>query len=322
MLPATEEIEGGDLDLPQLRTGLEPAPGTRPEYPPLADHYRIDINSGRPPAIDGATWRLKVRGLVAAEKEFTLDDLKNNFTAYDEFITIGCISNRVGGSLIGTTRWTGLRFQDFLAEVGVLPEAAFVHIYGADGFDEVVSLADIRADERILLAYEWDGVPLPQKHGFPLRVYLPDLYGMKQPKWITEMEFIPEWREGYWVRRNWSAIARVNATSVVDTVAVEAVYEQDGQRILPVGGIAWAGARGISSVEVRVDDGEWQAAQLRTPLSPLTWVIWRFDWPAQDGRHTFTVRCIEGDGTTRQIETPRGPRPDGATGLHRKTDTL
>ena len=120
---------------------------------------------------------------------------------------------------------------------------------------------------------------------------------------------------GYWVERGWDERAEVRTVSVVDTVAVDATYENDGQRFVPVGGIAFGGAKQISKVEVRVDDGPWEEAQLRTPLSDTTWVIWRYDWPVESGHHVFRVRAAEGDGTP-QIEEFRENRPSGATGIH------
>jgi hypothetical protein len=138
---------------------------------------------------------------------------------------------------------------------------------------------------------------------------------MKQPKWITGIEVTDEYQDGYWVERGWDKVARVNTTSVIDTVATNSIIEQDGQQFIPIGGIAYSGARGISKVEVRVDDGEWREAQLRQPLSDTSWVLWRFDWPFQEGKHTFSVRCFEGDGT-QQIMEKTGIRPDGVTGIH------
>jgi len=152
-------------------------------------------------------------------------------------------------------------------------------------------------------------------HGFPLRVWIPDRYGMKQPKWITGLEVVDEYQEGYWVERGWDEVAQVKTTSVIDTVAVEALVEQGDQTLVPIGGIAFSGARGISKVEVRVDGGSWQAAQLRAPLSETTWMIWRYDWPFEEGEHTFEVRCSEGDGTP-QIEEMQRSRPNGASGIH------
>jgi hypothetical protein len=138
---------------------------------------------------------------------------------------------------------------------------------------------------------------------------------MKQPKWITAIEVIDQFEEGYWVRRGWDKDAIVRATSVVDTVAVEDIIEDGDEMLVPIGGIAYAGVRGISKVEVRVDDGDWAEADLRAPLSSTTWTIWRYDWPFEAGNHTFYVRCYEGDSTP-QIEEVADPRPSGATGIH------
>jgi DMSO/TMAO reductase YedYZ molybdopterin-dependent catalytic subunit len=190
-----------------------------------------------------------------------------------------------------------------------------IKISSADGFFEIVEIQEILDDPRVMLAYEWDGVPLTTSHGFPLRIYLPDRYGMKQPKWITDFEFIDAWEEGYWVKRGWDEFATVKTTSVIDTIAVDAAYTEGENLMVPIGGIAYAGSKGISRVEVRVDDGEWQQATLRDPLSELTWVVWRFDWAFESGGHTITVRAFEGDGT-EQIEERASQRPSGATGYH------
>jgi hypothetical protein len=144
---------------------------------------------------------------------------------------------------------------------------------------------------------------------------------MKQPKWITSIEVTDAYEEGYWVRRNWDEVARVLATSVIDTVAVETIIEDGERRLVPIGGIAFAGAREISKVEVRVDGGSWQEAQLRAPLSETTWAIWRYDWPYSSGEHTFEVRCVDGQGT-QQIEDARPTRPSGATGIHSRETLL
>jgi hypothetical protein len=173
-----------------------------------------------------------------------------------------------------------------------------------------------------MLAYAWDGVPLTREHGFPLRIYIPDIYGMKQPKWIESIEATDHWEPGYWVERGWNKVAQMHATSVIDTVAVDMnIIGADQRKLVPIGGIAHAGARGVSKVEVRVDDGPWQEAVLRAPLSQLTWVLWRYDWPFQPGKHTFTVRCYEGSGTP-QITTLSPAEPNGATGLHSRSMML
>jgi DMSO/TMAO reductase YedYZ molybdopterin-dependent catalytic subunit len=306
--------------LPNASASLAPAPGTRAEFTPVEDHYRIDINTA-PPIVDGDEWRLHFSGLVDSEVEFSLNELRDNYEPLTQFVTLACISNGIGGDLIGTQRWTGVSLKRLLEDVGLQPEATHLRITAADGFDEIVSLETVNADERTMLAYAWDGLPLTIPHGFPLRIYIPNHYGMKQPKWIEDIEAISQWEEGYWVRRGWDRDALMRATSVIDTVAVDDPIQRGNETLIPIGGIAHAGDRGISKVEIRVDEGEWQEAMLRDPMSETTWVIWRYDWPFEEGEHTFVVRAYEGDGTA-QIEHVANVRPSGATGYHRMSETL
>jgi DMSO/TMAO reductase YedYZ molybdopterin-dependent catalytic subunit len=306
--------------LPNSGADVEPAAGTRPELTPLENHYRIDINT-RVPVIDEASWRLKLGGLVDRPVELTLSQIRDHEPLH-QFVTLACISNPIGGNLIGTTRWTGVSLRRLLADVPLSPGATHLKVSAADGFYEVVSLETVRADERVMLAYAWDGLPLAAKHGFPLRIYIPDLYGMKQPKWIRSIEALDHWEAGYWVERGWDRTAQMKATAVIDTISVNMMLSQaDRTTRIPVGGIAHAGARGISRVEVRVDDGPWSEARLRPPLSGTTWVVWRFDWPFQPGNHTFAVRCVDGRGVA-QITEPAPPHPSGAAGIHSKSMML
>jgi DMSO/TMAO reductase YedYZ molybdopterin-dependent catalytic subunit len=312
-LPAAPAVP---VALPPRPDTVEPAPGTRPEYTPLEDHYRIDINLSVP-KVDGASWELPITGLVDKPLTLTLDDFHAQRWGEPAnlLITLACISNPIGGDLIGTTQWTGIPFRRVLEEAGVRQDAAYIQISSADGFYETVPLDMIRADERIMLTYLWDGQPLTAEHGYPLRIYIPNRYGMKQPKWITAMAVTEEYEEGYWVERDWDETAAMKATSVIDSVAVDDVIEAGDERLIPIGGIAHAGDRGISKVEVQVDGGEWQEAQLRTPLSGLTWVLWRYDWPFATGFHTFAVRCTDGNGDLQVMEASM-PHPSGATGVH------
>ncbi len=309
------------IELPNEADPVKPALGTRPEYTAVRDHYQIFIRS-QPTVIDGDTWELPITGLVDNPVNLTLSDIRNNYEPRNEFVTLSCISNRVGGDLISTTYWTGVSVQDILAEVRPTSDARYMIIYSGDGFYETVDLDLIRSDERVMFAYAWDGRPIPFDHGFPLRIWLPDRYGMKQPKWITGIEIVNEYKEGYWVERGWDEVARMRATSVIDTVAVDSVIEKDGQKFVPIGGIAHNGVRGISKVEIEVfNTGQWYEAELRQPLSEASWVIWRVDWPFQEGNHDFRVRCVEADGTP-QIEEYNPPRPSGATGHHHRSETL
>ena len=306
--------------LPNANAGVQPAPGTRPEFTPLELHYRIDINT-IPPKIDESRWRLQVAGLVEQPLTFALRDLQR-YEPMHQFVTLSCISNPVGGDLIGTTRWTGVSLRRLLPDLRLKPNATHLRIRSADDFYEIVSLDAIKADPRIMLTYSWDGVPLTREHGYPLRIYIPDVHGMKQPKWIESMEATDHWEPGFWVQRGWDRVAQIHATSVIDTVAVDmTIIRPDRSKLVPIGGIAHAGSRGISKVEVQVDGGPWQQAQIRSPLSQLTWVVWRYDWLFQSGNHTFTVRCYDGNGTPQTV-TRSPAEPNGATGLHSRSMML
>lgn len=312
--------------LPNADATLEPAPGTRSELTAVADHYRIDILSGGLPSIP-ENYTLPITGLVANEVNWSLDEIMD-LPSQEEYITMSCISNRIAGSLISTTKWTGVSFKEILERVEPQDGAMALRIVGYDDFDEYVDLDLVRNDDRIMLAYHFNDQALPLRNGFPLRIHIPNRYGMKQPKWIRSIEFISEWEPGYWVRRGWSEQAIVNQTSVIDTVASNNVFTDDsGQMRVPIGGIAWAADRDIVAVEVRVDGGDWQLAEMREPLSDRAWTLWRYDWAFEEGDHTFEVRSFEEapEGQSeplQQIATSRGTRPDGATGIHSARETF
>ncbi len=315
-VPPTIEAIGVDTtngpaaspSLAELENRVMPAPGTRPEITSVRGFYKIDINT-EPPELNENSWTVDIKGLVSNPTTMNISDIKT-FPEYSQFVTMGCISNSVGGSLVSTAKWTGVRLRDVLTDIGLSPTTQELYITAADGFYESVSMEDMM-DPRTLLVYAMDNAPLPYEHGFPLRIYIPNRFGMKQPKWITTMEAIDHQGPGYWVDRGWSAEAIVRTTSVIDTVAVDSI-END---MVPIGGIAWAGARGISKIEVQVDNGGWDEAALRTPaLSPLTWVQWRYDWPVQSGQHTAQVRAYDGNGDLQVTESV-GRRPNGSTGI-------
>ncbi len=306
----------GQTSFPNDDSPVEPAPGTRPEYTPVDDHFRVDINLDVPEIVE-SEWRLIVDGAVEKPLALTLDQLRDDFPRDSHFITLSCIDNVIGGPLIATTLWTGTPLRDVLAEAEPLVDARFAHIYSDDGFDEEIELDLVRDDPRVLLTYAWDGRPLPFKHGFPLRIHIPGRYGMKQPKWITRVSLLSDSVPGYWVSRGWDETAEVRATTVIDTVATKSLVTRDGTTYVPIGGIAFSGARGISRVEIQVDEQPWQSATLREPLSPMTWVVWRFDWPFSAARHYFAVRCYDGEGRLQETEK-QGASPKGATGLYKE----
>ncbi len=315
--PSVQPLTRAPIPFPNADSPVKPVPGTRPEYTPIAQHYRVDIDL-TPPSIDVSSWALSISGLVARPVKLTIDQLRNGYAKRDQFITLECISNPVGGPLIGTTLWSGPSLRDVLATAQPQAQAHYAHILAQDGFDEVVDLAKVDSDPRVILAYDWNGQPLPTSHGFPLRVYVPDLYGMKQPKWITDIVLVPDFLPGYWVKRGWDKMAVRRTTSVIDTVATSELQHRGGRTFVPVGGIADAGARGVSRVQVQVDGGPWEDAELRQPLSQLTWVIWRYAWPWQEGQHIFAVRAYDGDGTL-QTAASHDTYPSGATGIDTKS---
>jgi DMSO/TMAO reductase YedYZ molybdopterin-dependent catalytic subunit len=294
-----------------LASRLAAAPGTRPEVTAAKDFYRIDINT-LPPVIDGASWKLDIAGLVNKPASLTLDNILNH-NSVSQSVTMQCISNPVGGDLTGNNYWTGVPFKDILAEAGLQPTATWISFMAADGFYESMSVKEAM-DPRCLLVYAMNGQLLLPEHGFPLRIYIPNHYGMKQPKWLTQIKLVNQPAAGYWVERGWDNDAFALTTSVIDTQTVsKSSIAADGT--LPLGGIAWAGDRGIQKVEVQVDNGAWTPVKLRTPtLSPLSWVQWRYDWKAVPGSHTVTVRATDGTGAL-QSDQNVGPGPLGATGL-------
>jgi DMSO/TMAO reductase YedYZ molybdopterin-dependent catalytic subunit len=271
--------------LPNEASLVTPVPGTRAEFTRLEDHYRVDTNT-RAPQLDVDSWRLRSGGLVDRPIALTLADLRA-LPATHQFITLSCISNPVGGDLIGTSRWSGVSLQRILPALALKPSATHLKLTSADGFFEVVALDAVRSDPRLMLAYDWDGLPLSTEHGFPLRLYVPDLYGMKQPKWIVGIDALDRWVPGFWVARGWDKEGHVATTAAVDTAV-----RRGG--VIEVGGFAYAGARGISRVEVRADQSDWQPAEIRERLSETTWVIWRAEFDLPGDQHRFEARAFDG----------------------------
>ncbi len=309
MLPTTEPASTAQATaIATLQASIDPAPGTRPAITPNDRFYRIDINT-RPPNV-GPTWQLAVTGLFTRDRSLTLADLMH-YPPTTQPITIGCISNPVGGDLISTSNWTGVQLRTVLHDLGLRPEAQALALQAADGFYESVTLPDM-LDARTLLVYGMNGTTLPLEHGYPLRIYIPNHYGMKQPKWITRMEALNHPGKGYWVDRGWNKDAYPQILAIIDPIMPGTAPTDH----LPIGGIAWAGARGIRKVELQVNGGAWaQATLLQPPPGPLTWYLWRFDWPRRSGHHTFRVRATDGTG---QLQPARStdPYPDGAIGYH------
>lgn len=286
--------------------GFVAVPGTRLEVTPNNQFYRVDINT-IPPQVDQKAWTLTVGGSVAQAYTLSYEELLK-LPSTEQDATLECISNPVGGGLISSTHWTGVKLSDILNKAQVNKSAVEIKFTCADGYTESLPM-ESAMDARTLLAYATNGEHLAPEHGFPLRLYTPNRYGMKNPKWITMIEAIDAPHNGYWEDRGWVKDAFVKSTSVIDAAPTDQIKDS----LVPVGGIAFAGSRGISKVELSVDNGEWKAAQLKDPISPLTWRFWRLDVALPKGHHTVVVRCVDGDGKP-QIQEEAPLHPSGASG--------
>jgi DMSO/TMAO reductase YedYZ molybdopterin-dependent catalytic subunit len=287
-----------------------PVTGLAPNVTLRDDHYTVDIALENP-MVDAAGWRLQVTGLVRTPLALSLDEVRDMETT-ERLHNLSCISNNVGGRLISNSRWTGVSFDELLERAGVLPEAMAVRARCADGYYEVIALQDIVGREA-LIAIGMNGRLLPRDHGYPARMLFPDHYGMRNVKWLEELELIADYPDGYWAERGWDRDAVVRTQSRIDVprdgAAVRSPFE--------CAGIAWAGARGIERVEVSSDRGEsWSAAQLEGVLGPFSWRRWQTTVDLPPGRHTITVRAVDGLSEVQDGRVRR-PHPSGATGYHR-----
>jgi DMSO/TMAO reductase YedYZ molybdopterin-dependent catalytic subunit len=261
------------------------------------------------PDIDPATWRLTVTGLVSRPLNLTYDQLLA-FPAVERYQTLECISNDVGGDLISTARWEGVALPVVLERAGVRPGAVEVVFRCAGGYSDSLSIQQAM-DERTLLAVGMNGRVLPRAHGFPTRVLSVGTYGMKNPKWVTGIEVMDRPYQGFWEQRGWNKLAIVKTESRIDVPPGGGTVHGP----VAIAGIAFAGDRGISRVEVSTDGGRsWQAASLETMLSPYTWRRWLFGWDAQgSGQSGLLVRAYDGGGALQTlISSP--PHPNGASG--------
>jgi DMSO/TMAO reductase YedYZ molybdopterin-dependent catalytic subunit len=285
--------------------------GMPPEVTPNGQFYQISKNFFDP-TVDVGKWALEVKGQVAKPLKLSLEELKKAAPAVERYQTFECISNEVGGDLIGNAKWKAVRCKDVLALAGVKPGAKIIIWHAADGYTESIPL-DIATHPETLLAYEMNGEPIPQKHGAPVRVLLVNRYGMKQPKWLTTIEVSDrEYRatKGYWEQQGWSqdAYVKVNSAFRVET--------KDGTAIA-LGGWAFAGNRGISKVEFSADDGKtWQPAAVKEALAENCWQFWSATWtPPRPGDYMIKVRATDGHGQLQPAE-PRPTLPDGGQGYH------
>lgn len=285
-------------------------PGTTPEITPLGDFYKVSKNFLSDPRVDESKWHLSIEGLVNKPSQFSLADLRG-MPATEKQHTLTCISNEVGGDLIGNAAWKGVRLADLIRMAGPKAGVRKVALTGADGYEDSITL-ERALDAGTLLAYEMDGAPLPPEHGFPLRLLVPNIYGMKNLKWITKVELLDSEFQGYWQRGGWSDPAPIKTMSRIDVAKAGAV----GQPVA-VAGIGFAGQRGVSAVQISDDGGKtWQAAQVKSPNTPNVFNIWVAQWiPKASGTIRLLVRAVDGTGEVQTNKTA-APFPDGASGWH------
>lgn len=287
--------------------------GLTPHLTPVEDFYRIDI-ALLTPRVDVADYRLKIHGLVDSPVELTYEDLLA-MPLYERRVTICCVSNEVGGDLIGNATWTGVRIRDVLKRVGLSPEADAVKSTGADGITIGTPLEALTDGRDSLLAIAQEGEPLTQEHGFPVRMVVPGLYGyVSATKWLTELEVtrFADFR-AYWTDRGWSAEGPIKTECRIDIPGGDVM---PGERT--IAGVAWAQHRGVSKVEVRIDDNPWQPATLAAEDSIDTWRQWTYRWDATEGEHRIQARAYDRTGTP-QTAAEAPPAPDGATGYPTRT---
>ena len=309
------------LNLPAPRTTVTvPAgaeldiPGISPLITPNADFYRVDT-ALTVPSVDPDTWRLVIDGMVDQRVELTFDDLVG--MGLDEYaITLTCVSNEVGGELLGNATWLGVPIRDVLKLAGPKSGADMVLSRSVDGFTASTPLESLTDDGLdAILAVGMNGEPLPLEHGFPVRMVVPGLYGyVSATKWLSELKVTTfDADEAYWTPRGYSAKAPIKFSSRLDT-------PRTGEAIpagrTPIAGVAWAQTVGIDRVEVSIDDGAWQPATLSTPINDDTWVQWFVDWDATAGTHYVAVRAVNKKGDV-QIEERAPIAPDGSSGWQR-----
>ncbi|HZD71081.1 MAG TPA: molybdopterin-dependent oxidoreductase, partial [Actinomycetes bacterium] len=286
--------------------------GLTPEITSNHRHYVVD-ESIIDPDVDAASWRLRIDGLVGRPLTLGYDELLA-LPAVEQYVTMQCISNLVGGDLVSTAKWTGVPLAAVLERTGgVADRAVRVVFHAVGGYTDSLPVAKA-LDGTTMVAYGMNGSTLPRAHGYPVRIIAPGIYGMKSVKWLQRIEVVDYDYRGYWERSaGWDNVAEIKTASRIDVPGELAAVK--GQTT--IAGVAWAGERGIRRVEVSFDGGRsWAPATLRRELARATWRQWRLPWrPAATGKVQLQVRAIDGLGR-QQIAAPAPPHPSGASGYH------
>ncbi len=284
-------------------------PGLTPLYVPNDEFYRIDT-ALIPPAIDPADWHLDVRGRVDHPYSLSYDELMA-LPQIEADITLACVSNEVGGDLVGNARWQGVPLRDLLTRAVVRDEGAQIIGHSTDGFTAGFPVEMGLTTDNAMVAVAMNGTPLPVDHGFPARLVVPGLYGyVSATKWLTAIEVTGWDTDGYWIPRGWSKKGPIKTEARVD-VPRRGSPVAAGPTV--IAGVAWAPTRGIDRVEVKIDDGPWRPATLADSLGVDTWRQWHGTWDLTPGSHTITARATDGTGTIQTV-TAVPPAPDGASG--------
>jgi DMSO/TMAO reductase YedYZ molybdopterin-dependent catalytic subunit len=318
LAPAGEDVMPGTLARAVLPDGVElGVDGIESFVVPNDNFYRIDT-ALVVPQVARDTWKLNISGLVDNEIELTYADLEAR-PQVERYITLSCVSNPVGGDLVGNALWRGVLLKDILEEAGLQDGAEQLVSRSVDGWTCGTPIEAVMDGRDAMLAIGMNGRPLPAQHGFPVRMVVPGLFGyVSATKWVTDMR-LTRWDDfdAYWVPRGWAKRGPVKTMARIDTPR----SGRDASGTVAIGGVAWAVHRGVSGVQVRIDEGEWLDAELGSVPSADTWVQWVYHWDTSgetSGRHAIQVRALDGDGVP-QPEEPAPVAPDGAQGYHRIT---
>ncbi len=283
---------------------------------PTADFY--ETSSQGDPAVDAAKWSVSIDGLVEESLRFDYEQVRR-LPSYEADLTLECISNAIGGSAIGNARWRGTRLRPLLDRAHVKPNAAYAVLHAADGYTTGIPVNRLLYQQNFL-AWDMNGAPLPRRHGYPLRIFIPGKFGMKQPKWLTRIEFTDREYIGYWERQGWSNDAERHLAAVIDSPSDGARLAGSAVRLF---GYAVSNESGVSRVEVSTDAGRtWQKADIFSNPSPQVWAFWKYDWARPGrGKHTLQARATDGWGRL-QTAARAGSFPSGATGYHTISVTI
>lgn len=316
--PGSNSTNGGSAinlkDAPSIFDDPRLASLVDSEVTANGNFYRVSIDY-IDPSVDVSTWSLQVAGVNGSGKSYSLQDLEN-LPETTEYNTFECVSNNINGNLISNASWTGVKLSDLLNDAGGVPQSAQnVVFYSVDGYSVAIPISTALNGES-MVAYQMNGVALPQNHGYPLRAVIPGLYGMMSAKWVRKIQLINTSYMGYWQTRGWSDVGLVQTVAFIIVPgdgSQESLSQNKGTILL--GGYAYAGARGISKVEISTDNGNtWQAATLKPELAGNTWRLWAFPWsPTKTGSYPILARATDGTSSL-QSSIYTDTFPNGATG--------